>query len=132
MHTYYGLWIDHSKAVLVKANKMGETSIEHFSSDVEGHNHGGESEEHLSVTNQHRHEERRHNQMKAFCREIIAKLKDANELLVFGPGTAKHEFKNILEEHKVLFEKLKELETTDKLSDPQIVEHVKKAFGLPI
>lgn len=132
MHTFYGLWIDHAKAFLVKANKMGETSLENFFSNVEGHNHGGESEEHLTVTNQHRHEERRHNQMKAFCREIIDHMRDADEILVFGPGKAKHEFKNILEEHKVLFEKLKELETTDELTEAQIIEYVKKGFNLPL
>lgn len=132
MHTYYGLWIDHAKAFLIKANKMGEVSTDTFYSGVEAKHKGGDMDEHTTIINQNRHEERRHNEMKAFCREIIDKMRDADEILVFGPGQAKHEFKNILEEHKVLFEKLKELETTDELTEPQMIEYVKKHFNLPL
>ncbi len=131
MHTYYGLWIDHAKAFLVKANKMGDTEITNFTSEVEGKNHGGESEEHLTIVNQHRHEERRHNEMKVFCREIIKNLTNADEILIFGPGTAKHEFKNILEENKALFQKLKGVESADRLSSAELSDFVKDFFKLP-
>lgn len=131
MHTYYGVWIDHAKAFVLKANKMGEVSMEFFGSDVEAHNHGGESEEHLSVVNQHRHEERRNNQMKAFSRELIARLTDADEIVIFGPGTAKHAFKNELEDHKALADKLKGVETADHMTEAQMKEFVKDYFKLP-
>lgn len=131
MHTYYGVWIDHAKAFVLKANKMGEVSMEFFGSEVEAHNHGGESEEHLSVVNQHRHEERRNNEMKAFSRELITHLTDADEIVIFGPGTAKHAFKNELTEHKVLSEKLKGVETADHMTEAEMKEFVKDYFKLP-
>ena len=131
MHTYYGIWIDHAHAALLKSNKMAEMSIEWFKSSVEPHNHGGESEEHLSVVNQHRHEERRNNEMKAFVREILPHLSDADEIVIFGPGTAKHAFKNELEDHKALAAKLKGVETTDQLSEAELKEFMKDYFKLP-
>lgn len=130
MYTYYGIWIDHRQAFVLKANKMVEITVQHFKSDVEAHNHGGETEEHLSVVNQHRHEERRNNEMKAFSREIVKHLTDADEILIFGPGTAKHDFKHELEDHKVLAEKLKGVEAADQLTEAEMEEFVKKFFKL--
>lgn len=130
MYTYYGIWIDHRQAFVLKANKMAEITVQHFMSDVEAHNHGGETEEHLSVVNQHRHQERRNNEMKAFSREIVKHLADADEILIFGPGTAKHDFKHELEDHKVLAEKLKGVESADQLTEAEMEEFVKKFFKL--
>ncbi len=131
MHTFYGIWIDHRQAFILKADKMADISMTHVKSDVEAHNHGGESEEHLSVVNQHRHEERRKNEMKAFTREIIKHIIDADEILIFGPGTAKFAFKNELEEHKVLAEKLKGVEGADQLTEAELKAFVKDYFKLP-
>lgn len=132
MHSFYGIWIDHSNATLIKSNALAEMTFEHFQSDVESHNHGGESEEHLSVTNQHRHEERRHNQLKAFCREILKHVTNPDELVIFGPSTAKHSLKHEIEEHTVLASKLKGIETTDKLTEAELKEFMQTYFKLPL
>ena len=131
MYTYYGIWIDHAKAFVLKGNKMGEFEVQHFDSEVEPHTYGGEGGEHLTISNQQRTNERRHNQMKAFSRELIKHLNDADEIVVFGPGTAKHEFKNELEDHKPLAPKLKGVETTDSLSEAELKDYVKEYFKLP-
>jgi len=110
---------------------MGEMSMKNFMSDVEPHNHGGESEEHLAVVNQQRHMERRKNDMKAFSRELIAEIMDADELVIFGPGTAKHDLHHEVEDHKVLNEKLKGVETTDELTEAEMKDFVKNYFKLP-
>ena len=133
MHTYYGIWIDHAHATLVKSNKLAEMTLTHFGSAVESHIHGThDSNEHLTIVNQQKQEERRHNEMKTFSREILTHIMDADELVVFGPGTAKHEFKHQLEEHKVLAEKLKGVETTDKLTEAELKDFVKTFFKLPL
>ncbi|QQR55236.1 hypothetical protein IPG41_01595 [Candidatus Peregrinibacteria bacterium] len=131
MYTYYGIWIDHAKAFVLKGNKMGEFTLQFLGSNVEPHNHGGESAEHLTVTNQHRHEERRKNEMKAFSREILELIKDPDEIVIFGPGTAKHAFKHELEAHKALASKLKGVETSDHLSEAELKEFMKDYFNLP-
>ncbi len=131
MHTFYGIWIDHAQAHIIKANKMGEMEIQTVESDVESKHHGTQNEEHLSVVNQHRDEEHRHNEMKAFAKEVITLIQDADEILIFGPSTAKHEFKHELETHKALAEKLKGVETADQLSPAELKAFVKKFFKLP-
>ena len=133
MHTYYGIWIDHSRTAIIKANKIAEVEIHWMKSEVEPHIHGSaDSNEHLTIVNQQQHEERRHNQMKAFSREIIKQMGDADEIVVFGPGTAKHEFKHELEDHKPLAGKLKGVETTDELSEAELKDYVKSYFHLPL
>ncbi len=131
MHTYYGIWIDHSKAFIIKSNKLAEMEIRGFGSEVESHHRGGNDDEHVTIANQHRYEERRSNEMKAFSREVITHLSDADEIVIFGPGTAKHAFQNELETHKALSTKIKGLETTDQLSEAEMKDFVKDFFKLP-
>lgn len=132
MHTFTGIWIDHAHATVIKSNKMAEMTMETFSSDVEAKHKGGHDDgEHQTIVNQHRNDERRHNQMKAFSKEVIKTLEGSDEIVVFGPGTAKHEFKNILEENKALFAKLKSVETTDVLSEAEMKDFMKEYFKLP-
>lgn len=132
MHTFIGIWIDHAKAHVIKSNKLAEMSIETLSSEVEPHHKGGHDDgEHQTIVNQNRHDERRHNQMKAFSREVIQKLNDADEIVIFGPGQAKFEFKNALEENKALAGKMKGVETTDELTEAELKEFMKSFFHLP-
>lgn len=133
MHTLYGIWIDHSRAYIVRSNLLADQmTISELESDVEAHHKGGAGgEEHHTIADQNKNNDRRANQMHTFCEEIIKHIADADEIAVFGPSTAKHDFKNALEKHKVLAEKLKFVETTDKLSEPEIKAFVKKIFMLP-
>lgn len=132
MHTFTGIWIDHAHATIIKSNKLAEMTLQTYSSEVEPHHKGGHDDsEHQTIVNQQRHDERRHNQMKSFSKELIKHLEDSDEIVIFGPGTAKHEFKNVLEDHKVLFSKVKGVETTDVLSEAELRAYMKEYFHLP-
>jgi UDP-N-acetylmuramate-alanine ligase len=131
MSTLYGLWIDHSHAFLMKANNEDVLTCEQINSDVEPRHHGGVNAEHLSITNQNKDEERRHNQMHHFCKTLMERLKDADEIVVFGPGNAKLEFKNALEKNHALSGKLTTVETTDKLTENQMKATTRKLLQLP-
>lgn len=132
MHTFYGIWVDHAHAYLIKANKMADMEIDEMLSDVEPHHHGGiEGGERLSMTDQKSHDDRRKNQMKAFSKELIKRIKNADEIVIFGPGTAKNELKNVMEKEKSIVDKIKGLETTDKLSEAEMKDFVKTFFKLP-
>lgn len=132
MHTFTGIWIDHAHATVIKSNKVAEMTMQHFSSEVEPHHKGGHDDsEHQTIVNQNRHDERRHNQMKTFSKEVIHALEGSDEIVIFGPGQAKHEFKNVLEDNKALFEKLKGVETTDILSEAELKDFMKTYFHLP-
>lgn len=133
MHNLYGIWVDHAHAHIVRSNLLGDNmTIIELTSGVEPHHHAGiNDEEHHTIANQHAHDHRRSNQMHAFCEEIVKHIADADEIAVFGPGTAKHDFKHELEKHKVLHDKLVAVETTDKLSEAELKAFVKKVFMLP-
>ena len=132
MHTFTGIWIDHAHATVIKANKLAEMTLQTFQSEVEQHHRGGHDDgEHQTIVNQQRHDERRHNQMKAFSQEIIKHIEGSDEIVIFGPSTAKHDLKNVLEGHTVLFGKLKGVETTDVLSEAELREYMKEYFHLP-
>ena len=59
--------------------------------------------------------------------EVISRLRPADEVLIFGPGEAKAELKKRMGREKgnarVLI-----LETEDKMTEPQIVAHVRERF----
>ena len=128
MHNFIGVWIDHAHAHILQANKIGEVSlVKTLHSDVEPH--------HLSTgTEGVHHDERRHNQMSAFCKEVLAEVEKLHmsELVIFGPSTGKHDFKREVESHKALSGMLKGVETTAKLEEAEMKDFVKKFFHLPL
>ena len=60
--------------------------------------------------------------------DVIAQLKDATSILIFGPGEAKGEFKKRLE-HKGADERIVGVETTDKMTDNQIAAKVREHYA---
>lgn len=133
MKNLYGIWIDHKLAQIVHANLAGDSfTITSVESNVEGHaKESDEDGDHFTIVNHHRQDNRRGEQMKHFAEEVIRHLQDPEEIIVFGPGEAKHEFKHILEKHKALADKLKRIETTDKMTEAELRDFTKKAFVLP-
>jgi hypothetical protein len=51
-------------------------------------------------------------------------------LLILGPGEAKLQLQERLSHSKALSESIVGIETTDKLTDPQIVAKVKEHYGI--
>ena len=50
--------------------------------------------------------------------------------LIFGPGEAKLQLKERLSRSKALSDRIVGIETTDKLTDPQIIAKVKAHYGI--
>jgi hypothetical protein len=59
--------------------------------------------------------------------EIISCLRDAGAVLIFGPGEAKGELKKRFEKDKTGAQTVT-METTDKMTELQIVAHVRHHF----
>jgi hypothetical protein len=57
-------------------------------------------------------------------------LAPRDALLLFGPGEAKLQLKDRLGRSKVPSESIVAVESTDKLTDPQIVAKVKEHYGV--
>ena len=121
-----GIWIDHKKAVVVAASADGVTT-KTLESEVGAHpryagQHDGGGEK--------KYEERHSQDLDRYYDEVIRQLTDADELLIFGPGEAKVELKERLRRSKTHSERTIGIETTDRLTDPQIVAKVKEHFGI--
>ena len=126
MNHKVGIWIDHKKAVIVSASADGVTT-KTVESDVGAHpRYAGQQD----GGGEKKYEERHGQHLDRYYEEVIRQLTDADEFLVFGPGEAKLELKERLRRVKAHSERSIGIETTDKLTDPQIVAKVKEHFGI--
>ena len=67
------------------------------------------------------------NHLNEYYDEVIAAIRNANSILVFGPGEAKVELKKRLENEKIKNRSV-EIETVDKMTGNQIAAKVRQHF----
>lgn len=110
------VWIDSEHA---KIFKISATGIEKKEMKKHGAQH----------SNSHQDAHANH-QEAHFFKEVSTALGHVEELLVFGPGTAKSHFKAHLESHHKsdILPHLVGVEALDKMSDNQILEASRKFF----
>jgi hypothetical protein len=126
MNNNVGIWIDHKKAVIVSASE-GRVTTRTMESDVEAHpRYAGQQD----GGGEKKYEERHGQQLDRYYDEVISQLGQPEALLIFGPGEAKLELKARLSRSKTSFEHTVDIETADKLTDPQIVAKVKEHFQI--
>ena len=133
MEKLFGLWVDHEKAIIVSLID-GSHKVTHVESDIEGRfrlKGGSRSNTPYgiqSATSESKRDFRYSKHLNIYFQHIIDLLKDAKHIFIFGPGEAKIELKKEIEKNNVLLGKISDIETTDKLTEPQIVAKVKKYF----
>ena len=119
-----GLWIDHREAVIVTVAADGE-EIKHVNSDVEKHvrfsAHSPEG------SPEDRRDRRFGEHLHQYYAEVITAIRDADSILILGPGEAKGELEKRLVQEK-LSGRIVGIETEDKLTEPQIVAKVRRHF----
>jgi hypothetical protein len=128
-----GLWVDHREAFIVVLTKAGE-EIKRIQSNAEKQlRRTGEPSvgrfEYQEVPADDSRQRAYSGYLARYYDEIVAYLRDAGAILIFGPGEAKGELKKRFEKecpgaHIVT------METTDKMTEPQIVAHVRHHFAL--
>jgi stalled ribosome rescue protein Dom34 len=121
-----GVWIDHKKAVIVSI-AAGQVTAKTLESEVGSHSHYSGSQD---GGGEKRYEERHSQDLDRYYDDVISQLGQPDALLLFGPGEAKLQLKDRLGRSKVLSERIVAVESTDKLTDPQIVAKVKKHYGI--
>lgn len=132
MKTAVGLWIDHRKAVIAIVSENGEETRE-IRSNVEkqpGRFAGERSTtpyEPQQVSADDSHERQFTGQLHRYYDEVIASIRDADSILLFGPGEAKGELKKRLERDK-LGERVVAIQTVDKMTDRQVAAKVHEYF----
>ena len=77
-----------------------------------------------------KYEERYREHLDRYYDEVIGQLGHPEALLILGPGEAKLQRKERLSHFKELSGCPVGIETTDKLTDPQIVAEVRKHYGI--
>ena len=133
MKTKIGLWVDHRKAVVVAVPDFGEETTLVILSKVErqpGRQDGKRSttsHEAQLVSADDSRQRKFTGQLDIYYDAVIACVRNAETILIFGPGEAKGEFRKRLVKAGVRGH-IEEAETTDKMTDPQIVAKVKQHF----
>ena len=118
-----GLWIDHRKAVIVIVTEAGE-ELKKITSNMEKHvrfTNGNGSEDGSSEDVRDR---QFGNHLNSYYDEVIASLRGADSIQIFGPGEAKGELEKRLE-HEGLKTHIHAIETVDKMTDRQISAKVR-------
>jgi hypothetical protein len=126
MNLTAGVWIDHKKAVIVSASE-GRITTQTVQSDVDAHPHYGGQQD---GGGEKKYEERHRQSLERYYDEVIAQLAEPEALLIFGPGEAKLELQARLGRSGRPSPPSIEIETADKLTDPQIVAKVKGHFKI--
>ncbi len=119
-----GLWIDHREAIIVMLTGERE-EVRRIASGMEKHvRFSGGAEQ---ATTEDMRDRRFTNHLNRFFQEVITCIRDAESILIFGPGEAKGELAKRLEsEH--LAGRIVGIETVDKMTDRQIAAKVREHF----
>ncbi len=67
------------------------------------------------------------NRLNKYYDEVIASIREADSILIFGPGEAKGELKKRLESEE-LGGRIVGIETVDRMTDRQIAAKVRQRF----
>ena len=127
-----GLWIDHKKAVMVILDDKGE-EIKLIQSGMNTQElfRGGM---HMKTTHAAQyfpaedHKDRRiMEKLNKFYVEVISSIRNADSVLIFGPGEAKFELEKRMEREKATL-RIAAIETADKMTDRQIAAKVRSYF----
>jgi hypothetical protein len=132
MKTNVGLWIDHRKALIVAVTDQGE-EIRLIISKVERQlRRSGDSplegayeREQVPARNSRQRTLTTH--LNIYYDAVIASIRDAEAILIFGPGEAKGELEKRLRKAN-LGGRIVGMETVDKMTDHQIAAKVRQHF----
>jgi len=124
--------MDHRKAVIVFITDNGEETKLIISKVEKQLRRSGDSPlkgsyEAQQVPADDSHEARLTKTLNVYYDALIACIRDAESILIFGPGEAKGELRKRIEKGK-LGSRVVGIETVDKMTDRQIAAKVRKYF----
>lgn len=115
------VWIDHRQAVIAAIAGETETTTRVESKVDHTGAAGGES------VVEDKRDRRFANHLRAYYEGVISHIKDANEILLLGPGEAKHELEKQIREEG-FGDRIVGVETADKLTDHQVAAKARDRF----
>ena len=133
MSVRIGIWVDHERAVLTKL-KSGSIESRTILSDagsrvrLSGGSRSRTAYGPQDLASDTQRDRKYQKRLTEYYRNIIQELRDADAVLIFGPGEAKGELRREIDRSKALASRVAAVESVDKMTDRQIVAHVKKFF----
>ena len=132
MRTKVGLWIDHRKALIVAVtDKEEEIRLVISKAEKQPGRHDGirstTSYESQLVPADDSSQRKLTGHLNIYYDAVIACVRSAESILIFGPGEAKGELKKRLERDK-LGGRIVGIETIDKMTNRQIAAKVRRYF----
>jgi len=129
-----GIWLDHHKAVVVRITKGGDEISQIVSErDSPARISGGRRVKNSYTRNDFVPEDKRERKatirLNKYYDEVIARLRDADAILLVGPGEAKGELIKRIVAKKVKG-RISHVRTVDKMTDRQIAALVRREFGI--
>jgi len=123
MKTELGVWIDHRKAVIARiAGK--DAKVRQVTSDMEKHvRYSAAAQDDVAEDQRDR---RFTHHLDQYYDDVIACIRDADSILILGPGEAKRELEARLGAE--LSRRIVGVETVDKMTDRQIAARVRQRF----
>lgn len=133
MKTNVGLWIDHKQAIVVAVSDQGEEIARIISEAEKQPRRSGDSPlkgpyESLQVPRSDSRQKKLTGDLNIYYDAVIANIRDAESILIFGPGAAKGELKERLERNN-LGGRIVGMDTVDKMTDRQIAAKVRQHFA---
>ena len=141
MKKYVGIRIDRKKAYVVyfQSNPPftdgNQEMVERIESDIERQTRlsGGSRSrktpygpQEISVDG--KQETRLKRQLHGYYNQIIQRISDADRILIFGPGEAKHELKKTIKKTTQLAARISKVESADKMTIRQIIAKSREFF----
>lgn len=127
-----GMWVDHRRAVIVTIEDKKET-VQIILSNIEKHTRfssGSHSDSHNDVNGSTADDirDRQYDlHLGKYYSEIAYNIREAESIMIFGPGEAKIEFAALMKQEK-LGSKIAQVDTVDKMTDRQISAKVHDFF----
>jgi UPF0288 family protein (methanogenesis marker protein 3) len=121
-----GLWIDHRKAVIVIVSEVGE-QIKEITSELEKHTRFTGGNASMDGSTEDVRDRQFGNHLNNFYEAVIAVIRGADSIQIFGPGEAKLELAKRIG-HDGMKDCILSVESADKMTDHQVAAKVREHF----
>jgi hypothetical protein len=82
----------------------------------------------MFINPQKKKTKRKNHQLRDYFNSILRRTRDANSIYIFGPAEAKKSLVKVYHKEKSLTNKLKKVESSDRLTENQMIARVKEVF----
>ena len=118
-HLKAAVWIDHHEARILHVDAQGFDATQIDAPSRHVHRHP------LGAAEAHHHPD----DLRRFLHDVAEALRDAEQILVLGPSTAKLQLLRYLHEHEPTIErKILGIESVDHPTDRQLIAYVRRYF----